>query len=62
MELKFTGERVVPGPCQINPCRFENMKLETRDVGGAVRQERRIIDSIEDRQRMLALGLKEAHL
>jgi len=38
------------------------MKLETRDVDGAVRQERRIIDSIEDRQRMLALGLKEAYL
>ena len=38
------------------------MKPETRDVDGAVRQERRIIDSIEDKQLMLELGLKEAHL
>ncbi len=57
MELEFTGERVVPGIPG-------DLKYETEDAWRlrAVRQERRTIDSIEDRQRMLALGLKEAHL
>ena len=46
------------GPCEIRLWKIELLV----PIEEESRQGRKAIDSIEDRQRILALGLKEAHL